>query len=342
MTAKIYPVTITGVGKGLPEKVITNNDLEKLVETSDEWIFTRSGIKERRVVSGNETASSLAVKAGIEALKYAGVEAIDLDLIICATSLPDNLYPSCACEVQAQIGAVNAAAFDVVAACSGLIYGLKIANNFIKTGEYKNVLIVGVDVHSRFVDWNDRTTCVLFGDGAGALLVQRAEDEQNDILCIDINADGRMGKELRIPLYGSNCPLAEPNSPELQHVNMNGREIYKFAVNRTPESILNVLSKVDLTVNDVDKYILHQANIRIIQSIAAKLGEDEEKFYVNLDKYGNTSSASIAIALTDALEENKINYPSTIILSGFGAGLTWGTAIVRWRAKDHRCHSESI
>ncbi|OGH98925.1 MAG: hypothetical protein A2039_05720 [Candidatus Melainabacteria bacterium GWA2_34_9] len=336
MIDKRYPVTITGVGKCLPEKVITNDDLATLVDTNDEWIFSRSGIKERHIVSGNETASSLAAKAAKEAIEFAGADVKDIDLIICATSLPDNLYPSTACEVQLAIGATNAAAFDIVAACSGLIYGLKIANSFIASGEYKNVLLVGVDIHSRFVNWNDRSTCVLFGDGAGALLVQRSQDEQNDVLAVDIRADGTKASELKIPLTGINCPLVEPNTPELQCVNMNGREVYKFAVNYVPESILQVLKSINFSVNDVDKYVLHQANVRIIQAIADKLQESNEKFYVNLHKYGNTSSASIAIALTDAIEENKIDYPSTLVLSGFGAGLTWGTAVVRWRAKDKR------
>lgn len=336
MIDKRYPVTITGVGKCLPENVITNDDLTKLVDTNDEWIFSRSGIKERHVVSGNETASSLAAKAAKDAIEFAGIDVKDIDLIICATSLPDNLYPSTACEVQLALGATNAAAFDIVAACSGLIYGLKIANSFIASGEYKTVLLVGVDIHSRFVNWSDRSTCVLFGDGAGALVVQMSQDGQNDVLSVDIRADGTKASELKIPLTGINCPLVEQNTPELQCVNMNGREIYKFAVNYVPESIMYVLKSINLTVDDVNTYILHQANVRIIQAIADKLHENQEKFYVNLHKYGNTSSASIAIALTDAIEENKIDYPSTLVLSGFGAGLTWGTAVVRWRAKDKR------
>lgn len=336
MMNKRYPVAVSGVGKYLPETVITNDELAKLVDTSDEWIFSRSGIKERHVVSGNETAASMAAKAAKEALAFAGVDEKDVDLIICATSMPDNLYPSTACEVQLAIGAVNAAAFDVVAACSGLIYGLKIANSFISSGEYKNIIVVGVDVHSRFVDWNDRSTCVLFGDGAGALLLQRSTDDQNDLLFVDIRSDSSKANELKIPLSGNNCPLVEKNTKEAQHVKMNGREVYKFAVNYVPESIKYVLKSLNYTVNDVDKYILHQANIRIIQAIADKLQEDIDKFYVNLHKYGNTSSASIAIALTDAIEENKIDCPSTLVFSGFGAGLTWGTAVVRWRAKDMR------
>ena len=336
MINKRYPVTIAGVGKYLPENIITNQDLEKLVDTNDEWIFTRSGIKERRVVSGDESAASLAAKAAKEAIDFAGTDVKDIDLIICATSLPDNLYPSTACEIQSAIGAVNAAAFDLVAACSGLIYGLKVANSFIASGEYKKVLLVGVDVHSRFVNWNDRGTCVLFGDGAGAFLVQRSDDEHNDILFVDIQADGTKSNELKIPLSGNNCPLVEQKTPALQCVSMNGREVYKFAVNYVPESILKVLNKAELTVDNVDKYILHQANIRIIHAIADKLHEDYEKFYVNLHKYGNTSSASIAVALTDAIKENQIDSPSILVMSGFGAGLTWGTAVVRWRAKDKR------
>ena len=337
-----YPVTIAGVGKCLPEKIITNHDLEKLMDTNDEWIFTRSGIKERHVVSGDETASSLAAKAAKDAIDFAGADVKEIDLIICATSLPDNLYPSTACEVQLAIGAVNAAAFDIVAACSGLIYGLKVANSFIASGEYKNILLVGVDIHSRFVNWNDRTTSVLFGDGAGALLIKRSENKENDVLFVDIRADGTKASELRIPLSGNNCPLVEQSTPELQCVKMNGREVYKFAVNYVPQSIMNVLNSANLTVNDVDKYILHQANVRIIQAIADKLNENHDKFYVNLHKYGNTSSASIAIALTDAIEENKIDYPSTLVLSGFGAGLTWGTAVVRWRAKDKRKQVDAV
>jgi len=331
-----YPVTIAGVGKYLPETIITNDDLTKLVDTNDEWIYSRSGIKERRVVSGNETASSLAAKAALDALGFAGEAPENIDLIICATSVPDNYYPAMACEVQAAIGAVNAAAFDVVAACSGLIYALKLAKSLIECGEYKNILMIGADVHSRIINWSDRTTCVLFGDGAGAFLVKRSEDGENDVLAVDVKADGIKGSELKAPVSGKNCPLVEPNDSEQKYVTMNGREIYKFAVSSVPESIKSVTEMAGLTKDDIDKYVLHQANIRIIHAIADKLGENQEKFYINLQKYGNTSSASIPIALTEAVEENKIKSPSTLVFSGFGAGLTWGTAVVRWRAKDKR------
>jgi len=331
-----YPVTLAGVGKYLPETVITNDDLAKLVDTNDEWIYTRSGIKERHVVSGDETASSLAVKAALDALGFAGESAENVDMIICATSVPDNFYPAMACEVQAAIGASKAVAFDIVAACSGVIYAMKLAKSLIENGDNKCVLIIGADVHSRIINWEDRSTCVLFGDGAGALLLKRSEDGQNDILAVDLKADGVKGSELKAPVNGKNCPLVEPNSSEQKYVTMNGREIYKFAVSSVPESIKSVLEMADLTKDDIDNYVLHQANIRIIHAIADKLGENQDKFYVNLQKYGNTSSASIPIALTEAVDENKIKSPSTLVFSGFGAGLTWGTAIVRWRAEDKR------
>lgn len=332
----LYPVAITGIGKYAPECVVTNDDIAKIVDTNDEWIVSRTGIKERRVVSGDESASSLAIKAAKDAIAFAGINAEDIDLIITATSMPDALYPSTACEVQGGIGATKAVAFDVVAACSGLIYGLSIARNFIMTGAYKNVLLIGVDIHSRFVDWTDRSTCVLFGDAAGALVLQRAEDGINDILAVDLNADGTKSGELKIPLNGKNCPLAEPNTERNQYVHMNGREIYKFAVKVVPDSILKSLNNAGLTINELDYLIPHQANMRIVSAITEKLELNSDKVIVNLDKYGNTSTASIPLALTEAIEEGKIETPSTLVLCGFGAGLTWGTALVKWRAKDKR------
>ncbi|HSA05889.1 MAG TPA: beta-ketoacyl-ACP synthase III [Candidatus Gastranaerophilales bacterium] len=331
MKTNLYPVTIAGIGKYTPETVITNNDLEKILDTSDEWITTRSGIKERRIVSGNETGASLAVKAGREALEYAGIDPEEIDLIICATSIPDNLYPSTACEIQRDLACSNAAAFDITAACSGLIYGLNVARSFIASGIYKKVLLASVDVHSRFLNWEDRGTCVLFGDGAGAMVLTRSEDEHDDILFIDIKADGAKSEELKIPLSGKNCPLVEPNTFKLPHVEMNGKEIYKFAINTVPESIKKAVDSAGINLNDVDCFVLHQANIRIIESISSKLGINREKFFVNLHKYGNTSSASIVIALSEAIKEGYIKSPSTLVLSGFGAGLTWGTAVIKWR-----------
>lgn len=331
MSINLNPVKLAGVGKCLPEYVLFNPDLEKLVETNDEWITTRSGIRERRIVSGDETGTSLAAKACQQALEASGITPEEIDLIICATSIPDNLYPSTACEVQKELKCVNAAAFDITAACSGLIYGMNIARSFIASGIYKNVIVTAVDVHSRFVDWTDRSTCVLFGDGAGALVLTKSDDGQNDILHIDIEADGSKGEELKIPLIGKNCPLVEPNTLREQHVQMNGKEIYKFAVNTVPVSIKKALEKAGIGLEEVDNFILHQANIRIIESIADKLGVSKDKFYVNLHKYGNTSAASIAIALTEAVADGSVKNPSLLVLSGFGAGLTWGTAVIRWR-----------
>ncbi len=334
MNTNLFLTKIAGIGKALPEKIITNFDLANLVDTNDEWISTRSGIKERRVVSAEETGVSLAAKAGREALEFAGIDPKEIDLVICATSIPDNLYPSNACEVQGELKCVNAAAFDITAACSGLIYGLNIARSFIASGTYKNILLTSVDIHSRFVNWEDRSTCVLFGDGAGAMVITRSEDGQDDILYVDMEADGSKGSELKIPLSGKNCPLALPNTIKDQHVQMNGKEIYKFAVNTVPLSIKKAVDKAGVALEDVDSFILHQANVRIIDSIAARLKIDKEKFFVNLQKYGNTSAASIAIALTDAVKEGFIKSPSLLVLSGFGAGLTWGTAVIRWRGHN--------
>lgn len=331
----LIPVTIAGIGRYVPETVITNDDIAKIVDTNDEWIKSRTGISERHVVSGNETSVSLAVNAAKDAMSYAGITADKIDLIIVATSLPDSLYPSTSCEVQAAIGAVNAVSFDIVAACSGLIFGLNVARNFIMSGTYETVLLVGVDIHTRYVDWTDRGTCILFGDGAGALIVKKSEDGINDLLAVDIHSDGTKAGELRIPLNGRNCPLVEPNDEKQQYVSMNGREIYKFAVSVVPESIQNALAIADMTVKDLDFLVPHQANMRIVTAITERLQLDTKQVIVNLDKYGNTSTASIPIALTEALEDKKIKEDAIIALCGFGAGLTWGTAIVRWRAKNH-------
>ncbi len=332
MSNKLFGTKIAGIGKALPETVIKNADLEKIVDTNDEWISTRSGIKERRVVSTEETAASLAARAGKDALESAGITPEEVELIICATSLPDNLYPSTACEIQRELKCVNAAAFDITAACSGLVYGLNVARSFIQSGIYQKILLTTVDIHSRFVNWEDRSTCVLFGDGAGAMTLTRNADDQSDILYINMEADGSRGEELKIPLSGKNCPLVTPNTLQSPFVEMNGREIYKFAVNTVPESIKKAVNEAGVSLEEVDCFILHQANIRIIESIADRLAINREKFFVNLHKYGNTSAASIPIAMTEAVENNILKPSSLVVLSGFGAGLTWGTAVVRWNA----------
>lgn len=334
--ADFYPVNIAGIGFSVPDTIITNEDISKIVETNNEWIESRTGIKERRIVSGDESSVSLATKAAIDALGFSGIKAEDIDLIITATSMPDSLYPSTSCEVQQAIGAKKAVAFDIVAACSGLVYGMNIARNFIMTGVYKNVLLIGVDLHSRYVDWTDRSTCILFGDAAGAFVLKRSDDGINDILAIDMHSDGAKANELKIPLMGKNCPLVELSTEKKQFVQMNGKEVYKFAVSVVPESIQSAIKLAGLTIEDMDYLIPHQANLRIINSISDRLHLESSQVITNLQKYGNTSTASIPVALTEALKENKIKDNSIMAMCGFGAGLTWGTAVVRWRAKDSR------
>ena len=331
MSLNLIPVMISGVGYCVPETVITNNDLTKLVETSDEWITTRSGIRERRVVSGEETAVDLGVKAAQHALKNAKMDAMDVDLIIAAASVPTRPYPSTACEIQAAIGADNAAAFDITAACSGMIYAMNIAKSFISSGIYKKILLVATDTTSKFLDWYDRTSCVLFGDGAGAFVLEESIDGVDDIIAMDMHSNGKDGDFISMPISGENCPLVEPCEKKPQKVVMNGKEVYKFVVTTMPESISNCLEKAGLTPDDVDYLIPHQANYRIIDAMASRLNYSEEKIIINLQKYGNTSAASIPLAMAEGIEEGKIKLPCKAILSGFGAGLTWGTVIVRLR-----------
>ena len=331
MSLNLIPVMIAGVGYGVPETVITNDDLTKLVDTSDEWITTRTGIKERRVVSGEENAVTLGIKAAENALQKAKMDAKDIDLIIAAASVPAHTYPSTACEIQAAVGADNAAAFDITAACTGMIYAMNIAKSFISSGVYKNILLVATDANSKFIDWYDRTSCVLFGDGAGALVMKESTDGVDDIIAMDMHSNGRDGDFIKMPLNGENCPLVEPCAQQKQKIVMNGREVYKFVVTTMPESISNCLEKAGLTPDDVDYLIPHQANYRIIEAMASRLNYSDEKIIVNLQKYGNTSAASIPLAMAEGIEEGKIKLPCKAILSGFGAGLTWGTVIVRLR-----------
>ncbi len=328
---------LVGVGAAVPASVVTNADLERLVDTSDEWITTRTGIKERRVVTENETASWLAIGAAREAIAYAGIDPGIIDLIIVATSTPDNLYPSTACMVQAAVGAPRAAAFDIEAACSGIIYALTIGQQFIGSGTFKTVLMVGVDIHSRFLNWEDRNTCILFGDAAGALIMQAAEGE-NEILATYLRADGSGGHLLSIPNYGTAYPHEGTTPPKAvnRYLQMNGRAIYEFAVNAVPEAVRAACARAGMRVEDVDFFVPHQANQRIIKAAAERLGYKPEQIVSNLDQYGNTSAASIPLALRDALRRKQIVPPATCALVGFGGGLTWGAAIVRWTASEHK------
>ncbi|MGD9580693.1 MAG: beta-ketoacyl-ACP synthase III [Vampirovibrionia bacterium] len=329
-------VKIICIGAYAPETVISNNDLSNILDTSDEWIYSRTGIKNRHLVNGNETSVSLAKNASVEAIAYAGLNPEDIDCIIVGTSMPDNLYPSCACELQAELGC-SAVAFDVTAACTGFIYAMSIATQYIKGGCFKNVLVVGTDVHSRFLDWEDRGTCVLFGDGAGAMVLAADEDiNNNDVLSVDINADGKRGKELTIALSGKNCPLVDPNDQKPSTVYMNGREIYKFAVTDVPKTIQKALTEANLAIEDIDFLVPHQANVRILKALAEKLQLPIEKVIHNVEEYGNTSSASIPLAMKEALKDGLIKKGDILVLTGFGAGLTWGTAVVKWNATDKR------
>ncbi len=332
---KGYPVKITGIGAAIPKHVITNDDLSQIIDTNDEWITSRTGIKQRHVVSGNEGATSLSVQAANEALSYAGLTATDIDLIISGTSIPDQLYPSTACEVQGQIGAANAVAFNVVAACSGFIYAMKVAHSLLFNGTYRKALVLGCDIHSRAMNWQDRTTCILFGDGAGAFVLEKTEGD-NEIYTIDIHSDGSKASHLNIPLSGENAPGTEANETSQQYVRMNGREIYKFSIKVIPNSILESLKKSNLSISELDYLIPHQANIRIVKAIGEKLKLREDQLIAELQNYGNTSAASIPIALVNAIKKDKVKIPSTIAMVGFGAGLTWGVSVVKFSAIDQR------
>lgn len=323
-------VKMTGIGSYAPETVITNDDLAQLVETSDEWIASRTGIRERHVVSGNQTVAELGIEAAKRALANAGETGEDLDLILVACSTIDTIYPALSCQVQQGIGNTRAAAFDISLACSGFAYGLTIAEQFLRTGMYKKALVVAADVHSRFTDWSDRSTCVLFGDGAGAAILEASPDDDR-IYYAELHADGSRGFELTLKVNTQNCPLVEPrHGEEYPYVRMNGQEVYKFAVGTIPNAVREAVEKAGLTLDQIDKFVLHQANVRIMNAIADKLGVPAEKMVINLQKYGNTSAASIPLAFTEGLETGQIKRGDKLVLCGYGAGLAWGTVVMEW------------
>lgn len=326
------PIMIAGVSYAVPETIITNDDLSKIIDTSDEWITTRTGIKERHVCSGEETATDLAIRAAEKALAKAKMKGEDIQLVIAATSVPDFAYPATACQVQRAIGAKEtAAAFDITAACSGLVFAMNTAKAYIASGTYENVLIVAADATSKFIDWTDRTTCILFGDGAGAMVLKKSPDGINDIIELDMFSVPDGGEFIRMPLTGKNCPLVEPNTQKPAQIYMNGKEVYKFVVTRMPNFIMDCVNRSGLAPEEIDYLIPHQANVRIIDAMAERLGYGSEKVIVNIQKYGNTSAASIPIALVEGIEEGKIKLPCKAILTGFGAGMTCATSIVRLR-----------
>lgn len=327
-------VGIIGIGSYVPEKIVTNKDLEKIVETSDEWIVSRTGIKQRHVVEPGVATSDLATYAAEKALLDAGVTADEIDLIIVATATPDMLFPSTACLVQDKIKASKAAAFDLSAGCSGFAYGLVTGSQFIKAGLYKKVLVIGAETLSTILDWSDRNTCVLFGDGAGAVVLGEVPAGYG-ILGVDLGADGSGGELLKLPAGGSRIPTTnESINQRLHYLQMSGNDVFKFAVKVMGEAAVKALDNSGLSHTDVDCLIPHQANIRIIQSAAKRLKLPMEKVIVNVDKYGNTSAASIPLAMDEAIKNDKLKNGDIIVLVGFGAGLTWASCVIKWYKED--------
>jgi 3-oxoacyl-[acyl-carrier-protein] synthase III len=321
---------IVGVGCHVPDRVLTNSDLEKMVETSDEWILTRTGISERRIVAEGESTSHLAIRASQAALADAGLRAEDLDLVIVATTTPDMAFPSVASLVQDAIGATRAGAFDLGAACSGFIYGLTVGAQMIGTGVYDNVLVVGADVLSRIVDWKDRSTCVLFGDGAGAAVLTPASDGVG-MLAFDLGSDGSGANLLRVDAGPTSEHSGEPAESLERKIRMVGSEVFKFAVRAIEESTSRALARARLSPGDVDCFIAHQANIRIIDAAARRLGLPPERVFTNVNRYGNTSAASVPIALVEAKAQGRLSSGAIVALCGFGAGLTWASTVIRWQ-----------
>lgn len=329
--ASEIPVTIAGTGSYVPEKVLTNADLEKIVDTTDEWITSRTGIKERRIAAEGENTSDLATKAAERALEQAQIKAEDLDLIIVATISPDTITPATACYVQHKLGAKKAVAFDISAACSGFLYAMKLAKRMISDGAFSNALIIGAEKLSAFVNWDDRNTCVLFGDGAGAAVLRKSEPGEGRILATEMGTDGAQTGILNIPGGGSACPITAENAADkLASLNMQGREVFKLAVNAMKNASEKAIERAGLKPEDIKLVIPHQANLRIIDAIADRLTIPNEQVFVNLDKYGNTSAAAVAIALDEAHRQGRFERGDNIVLVVFGAGLTWAATAIQW------------
>jgi 3-oxoacyl-[acyl-carrier-protein] synthase III len=320
---------ILGLGCYLPSKKLTNKDLETMVDTSDEWIMTRTGIRERRIAPKEFAASDMGAEAAKAAIKDAGLKPEDIDLIITATVTGDMAFPSTACLIQDKIGAVNAAAFDINAACSGFVFGIITAKQFVDSGFYKNVLVIGSEKMTSLVDWTDRSTCVLFGDGAGACVIGKSKDRQ--IVSYFIGSDGSGNNLLRLPAGGSRIPATEETvKNKLHFLKMEGNEVFKLAVKVMADAANKAITKAGLLCSEIDLLIPHQANIRILLAVAKKLGLHEEKIFFNIEKYGNMSSASTAVALAEANKENRVKKGDNVCLVAFGAGLTYGAVVIKW------------
>ena len=322
--------SIIGTGSYAPDRVMTNADLEKLVETSDEWIHSRTGIRERRIAGTEMPTSEMAARAALAAMENAGITAGEIDLIICATVTPDMFFPNTACFVQTKIGAVNATCFDLSAACSGFLFGVETARQFIASGTCRTVLVIGADKLSSIVDWSDRNTCVLFGDGAGAAILQHREGSRG-VMATRMGSNGALAEILYIPGGGSAHPAGGPTSAEHPvTIRMNGRETYKHAVTAMVEASQQVLADAGITASEIACFIPHQANLRIIEAIAGRLDVAMDRFMINLDRYGNTSAAAVAIALDEANRTGRFKRGDKILMVVFGGGLTWASTVVEW------------
>ena len=320
---------ILGLGCYLPAKKLTNKDLEKMVDTSDEWIMTRTGIRERRIAPKEFAASDMGVEAAKAAIKDAGLKPEDIDLIITATVTGDMAFPSTACIIQDKIGARNSAAFDINAACSGFVFGIVTAKQFVDSGLYKNVLVVGTEKMTNLVDWTDRSTCVLFGDGAGACVIGKTNDRR--IISYFIGCDGSGSNLLRLPAGGSRIPTTEETvKNKLHFLKMEGNEVFKLAVKVMADAANKAITKAGLLCSEIDLLIPHQANVRILMAVAKKIGLPEEKIFLNIEKYGNMSSASTAVALVEAYKDKRIKKGDNVALVAFGAGLTYGAVVIKW------------
>ena len=322
--------SIVGTGSYAPEKVLTNKDLEKLVDTTDEWIVTRTGIRERHIAANDQATSDLGAEASRRALADAGVDAKDVDMILCATITPDMGFPNTGCFIQKKLGAKNAFCFDLEAACSGFVYGLEIGRQFISTGAAETVLVVGGEKMTSILDWNDRNTCVLFGDAAGAVVLQSRGAERGVMPAV-LGADGSLAELLMLPAGGSRNPATEDTVKQrLHYLKMAGREVFKHAVNNMVQASKDAMARNGLTSDDIDWVIPHQANLRIIEAIGDRLGTPKEKLIINLDRYGNTSAATIVVALDELARSGRLKKHHKILLVAFGGGFTWGASVVEW------------
>ncbi|MHC5060190.1 MAG: beta-ketoacyl-ACP synthase III [Planctomycetota bacterium] len=326
-----YNPAITGTGSAVPAKKLTNADFTKIVETSDEWITSRTGIKVRHIAGEGETTATLSAEAAKKALKEAGLDAKEVDIIIVATITPEMVFPSTACFVQELIGAKNAWAFDLSAACSGFVYALSIAQQFISSGRYRNAIVIGAETLTRITDYDDRASCILFGDGAGAVVIEGSKEGPSGIMYSTSASDGGAWASLKCQAYGSRYPASKPlDDPKMIYMDIRGREVYQLAVRRIVELVNDCLDRCNLKPDQIKMYIPHQMNARIIESVAKRLDLPDEKVFINIDQYGNTSAASIPIALDQCRSEGKIVPGDIVLLAAFGGGLTWGANVIQF------------